>query len=229
MDYIKSIEKTYRSSGGGDYHHQIHAISEKAYDFIAENRKQKFQPYIQTNQSVLEFGVGQGWNLSKIVASKKSGYDLSDVGSVLSKYEIDFYNNLEEIEGLSFDVVLCSHVLEHVASPAEILDNIKKLLRQNGILILAVPYEKQRRFRKFKRNEPNHHIYSWNVQTLGALVEKCGYTVEESGLKPFGYERFVANIAAKWGLSFVFYKFGLFFLRLIRPEQEVFIVARNSN
>lgn len=228
MDYRKNIETTYQAGGGHDYHHQIHNVSEDAYNYIAQNRKEKFQPFIKSNFSVLEFGVGQGWNLAKIEAAKKVGYDLSSVADVLRRFDIDFTSDLSTLEANSFDIVLCSHVLEHVANPAEVLDQISNYLKPSGCLILAVPYEKQRRYRKYQKDEPNHHLYSWNPQTLGALVEKCGFEVIQAGLKPFGYERFVANIAAKWNLPFILYKLGLFKLRLIRPEQEVFIVAKKS-
>jgi len=48
---------------------------------------------------------------------------------------------------------------------------------------LFVPYEKERKYRHYDSKEPNHHLYSWNVQTLGNLVEEIGFKVMEGKIK----------------------------------------------
>lgn len=39
----------------------------------------------------------------------------------------------------SVDVVLCTQVLEHIPEPVKVLDEIRRVLRPNGTLILSVP------------------------------------------------------------------------------------------
>lgn len=58
-------------------------------------------------------------------------------------------------------VLICHHVLEHVPVPTEALTEIRRLLHPQGQLLLRVPYEPERRYRRFDPNEPNHHRYSW--------------------------------------------------------------------
>jgi hypothetical protein len=93
---------------------------------------------------------------------------------------------------------------------------------------LFVPYEKEKRYHRYDPKEPNHHLYSWNVQTLGNLVEDTGFNVMEGKLGRFGYDRFAAVWAARLRLG----EFGFRFLRkaihLVKPGFEVQIVAERS-
>lgn len=225
MDFRKNIESTYSEDGGQQYHHDTHNLLAGAFELIAENRRRKLQPHIHEDAKVFEFGVGQGWNLAFVKAADRLGYDLSAVEETLARYGIRFTSDLENLPRPGFEIIVCSHVLEHVAAPAEILSTIYDLLLPQGKLLLFVPYENQRRFRKYIPNEYNHHLYAWNVQTLAALVAKCGYKIESAQLVPFGYERFAANIIVKYSLPKWSYRLMLFLMRLIRPEREIFIVA----
>lgn len=44
------------------------------------------------------------------------------------------------LDSSSFDVVLCNQVLEHVFNPEEFLDEVNRVLKPNGKLILTVPF-----------------------------------------------------------------------------------------
>ena len=39
----------------------------------------------------------------------------------------------------SFDIIICSHVIEHIEEPSNILFEINKLLKRSGILFLKTP------------------------------------------------------------------------------------------
>lgn len=49
--------------------------------------------------------------------------------------------DLSAVESKSHDIVLCSHVIEHVESPIEFLNDLKRVARQ--YVILACPYEEK--------------------------------------------------------------------------------------
>ena len=110
----------------------------------------------------------------------------------------------------------------------EILKEIKRMLRKNGKLLLFVPFEKERRYRHFNPGEPNHHLYSWNVQTMGNLVIDMGFTIMQGNIREFGYDRFAAVRAVKLGLGQTGYRLIRKIIHLIKPASEVRIIAKKE-
>ena len=56
--------------------------------------------------------------------------------------QIDIVSDITAIprKSNSFDVVLCSEVLEHVPDPSLVLDELTRLLKPGGLLILTAPF-----------------------------------------------------------------------------------------
>lgn len=51
------------------------------------------------------------------------------------------YVSQEKMNKEKYDVIFCSHVLEHVADPKSCLEKVKSLLHPNGILFVALPFD----------------------------------------------------------------------------------------
>lgn len=222
---MRTAESFYQAASG--YHATQLEVPEVAYALMAVERARKIQPFLQPDWRVLEYGVGTGLNLSGVRCASRWGFDIAaHLGPALSPRGIQFFPAMAQVPGGSVDAVLCHHALEHVPSPMAALAEMERVLVPQGRLLLFVPYEREARYRRFRRDEPNHHLYSWNPQTLGNLVEAAGYVVEEAGCGPTGYERFAAVKAAQWGWPPALHRAFLAALRLIIPVEEVRVVAR---
>jgi hypothetical protein len=116
-------------------------------------------------------------------------------------------------------------MLEHAFNKKNLMATIYRLLRPQGRLLLFVPYEKERRFRRFDPSEPNHHLYSWNVQTLGNLVQDSGFTVQTASLCPFGQERFAAVLAERFHLGEGSFRVLRWVANTLKHELEVRLIA----
>ncbi len=93
----------------------------------------------------------------------------------------------------SFDVVTSWHVIEHVADPRRVLDEIRRVLRPDGWLVLATPNLDDRIFRAAYRLARGHspplyevgereiHLFHFSDQTLRALVKAAGFEVTDVG------------------------------------------------
>jgi hypothetical protein len=90
---------------------------------------------------------------------------------------------------------------------------------------LFVPFEKERRYRRFAPTEPNHHLYSWNAQTLGNLVTDAGFELREARLARFGYDRFAATWACRLHLEEAGFRCVRALAHFLRPAWEVRVVA----
>ena len=58
--------------------------------------------------------------------------------NVPTKYTLDV-TNLRGIPDGSYDFVLASHVLEHVANPIQGLVEMKRVLKPNGMMVVILP------------------------------------------------------------------------------------------
>jgi ubiquinone/menaquinone biosynthesis C-methylase UbiE len=71
----------------------------------------------------------------------------------------------------SFDAILCTEVLEHVADPVAVLREFARLLKPQGYLILTAPFCSLTHFAPYHFSTGfNHYWYSSHLQTLGFSV-----------------------------------------------------------
>jgi SAM-dependent methyltransferase len=208
----------YASTG---YHEQKHGASSKASDLITRYRSGKFLALIESSAlDVLEVGVGPGWNLARLPAHRRVGQDVTlAYAEQLRAQGVEFVSSLSQLSGQHFDAVILSHVLEHLLEPAAMLDALSSLLKPEGKLFLIVPLEQP--FRKYSTADKNHHLFSWNVQTLNDFLAACNYSVHSCKVKRYGFDRFAAELAVRSGGGFRLYKLLLLLLRLIRPSREI--------
>jgi ubiquinone/menaquinone biosynthesis C-methylase UbiE len=227
MTLEDKTRQRYSGEKGKQYHQTKRSIPEEAYNWVARHRAAKIQPFINKTDTILEYGVGTGWNMAELDCKKKLGSDLSEhLEPVVRSHGIEFVKDIKNIDDASVHVVICHHMLEHAANPPEILNEIRRILCENGKLLLFVPFEKERRYRQFNPDEPNHHLYSWNVQTLGNLISDMGFSIIQGKVREFGYDRFAAVWAVRFGLGETGYKLIRKTIHLIKPASEVYIIAK---
>lgn len=225
MSKVPNIDSLY-SDHGSHYHEGVHHLLPGGEVYISKIRSEKIQSFINESDIVFEYGVGQGWNLASLRAAFKEGYDLYTPAGITENYKINLIKEISNDLQNKYDTVICSHVLEHVINPAETLNLLHGVLKPEGKLILFVPYENQRRLKQYIPNEKNHHLFSWNPQTLGALLSVCKFNIFSVKLKKFGYERYFANLCVKFKLPYWVYKMLIRLALLLRPEYEIMVVAQ---
>ncbi|HEV7923713.1 MAG TPA: class I SAM-dependent methyltransferase [Verrucomicrobiae bacterium] len=222
----EQAERHYRGDAGRRYQESKRGLPEQAIPWVAALRSRKFAPLIGSDDVVLEYGVGSGWNLGALACRRKIGFDIADfLEASLRAQGIEFVADTKVLPDAVADVVICHHTLEHVLHPSDVLEEIRRLLKPAGRLLLYVPFEREGRYEHFNPAEPNHHLYSWNVQTLGNLVVEAGFEVSNAGVGEFGYSRFAANWAAKLHLGETGFRAVRQLLHGLRPAYEVRLIA----
>jgi SAM-dependent methyltransferase len=221
---FEQAERHYQGDAGRHYHRVKRGIPDRAVPWVAALRARKLSSHISADDVVLEYGVGTGWNLAGLTCRRKIGFDIAEgVEETVRGLAIEFVGDTSGVGDGTADVVICHHALEHVVDPAAALKEMGRLLKADGRLLLYVPLEGETR--DFRRNDPNHHLYSWNVQTLGNLVEETGFKVSEAGMGEFGYSRFAAVWAAKLGVGETGFRCLRRVLHILKPASEVRIIA----
>jgi hypothetical protein len=186
----------------------------------------KFAKWIDTHDTVLEFGVGNGWNLKYLACRKKYGYDVCPKPQTLDP-SIGFLNDINEFYE-KYDKILCHHVLEHTENPVKMLNDMKNAMNDSGTIIVFVPLEQGRRYKHFHASDTDHHLFSWNVQTLGNLLDSQDLSILEYGLMHTGLDRFVAEFAVKLRISFKGFMLILKIARFIYGKKEIYFAVRKK-
>jgi SAM-dependent methyltransferase len=92
----------------------------------------------------------------------------------------------------SYDVILMSHVLEHVENQTELLAHCKKLLKPGGRLVMSVPNIRSLGHFVYKRNwlnlDPPRHVILHSPQSLTNLLRGAGFSIAEMRTVPLNFE-----------------------------------------
>jgi SAM-dependent methyltransferase len=97
-----------------------------------------------------------------------------DTASSSRKTGPDFYydGKVLPFESQSFDTVISIQVLEHTPHPQVVLDEMARVVRKDGIVIVSVPFS-------FRLHEEPHDYFRYTPHGLRAMFEAAGLTVDE--------------------------------------------------
>jgi len=216
----------YQGSAGKQYHEIKRGVPEQALPWVLNSRAQKFSRHIKSSDVVFEYGVGAGWNLAQLQCAQKIGFDVADhLTERVQALGIKFVSDLATIPDKTADVVLCHQTLEHLSDPFKALNQLLRIARPGGHLILHVPWERERRYSQYNPQEPNHHLYNWNAQNIGNLVTLTGFQINTVQVLTYGYDRFAAVLALKMKMGAPGYRLLRRILILLRPLYEIELIA----
>lgn len=223
------VTDIYTVDKGETYHRARHGISDIAFKIVSGNRASFYSKYINQDDKVLEFGTGPGWNLVGLQCNEKHAYDISTYyAEFFEKNKIEFYSNISKVPKSFFDVVICSHVLEHVPNPLGSLMDIRDTLKDNGLLILSIPSDISSKYDKYNKSDKDHHLFSWNIQTICTLVEASDFEVLKYFKKPHGGAIFLANFFDRFNLPKPFFNFSFRVINLFYSSKEIVVIAKKN-
>jgi SAM-dependent methyltransferase len=96
----------------------------------------------RTDLRVLDAGCGSNSYVRTPETAHRVGIDISEEQlrkNIFVDEKILGDIQVYELPSASFDVIICWWVLEHLREPTEVLSRFRDALRENGIMILAIP------------------------------------------------------------------------------------------
>lgn len=139
--------------------------------------------------TLLDVGCGAGQYLLDMKSRgwRVYGSELSKAGTAAGRSEaLDIREGELMNAGFPdnmFDFVRSNHSLEHMPDPRTVLLEMRRLLKNDGVLVIGVPNIDGLIARWFNQYWWNFgvpvHTYNFNAKNLGMLLEQCGFRVEK--------------------------------------------------
>src|SRR3990172_554887 len=160
-------------------------VVETVITFSRSLRRQRIEKCIEKGR-ILDIGCGRGVFLDEMRKHgwKVAGTEYNEVTakSINKIYDINVVTGNPGDWGFSpgsFDVVTMNHVLEHMSAPEKAINECSRVLREGGLLVVAVPNitSLQSIIGKhlwFHLDIP-YHIYHFSEMGLSSLIEKHGF------------------------------------------------------
>jgi SAM-dependent methyltransferase len=185
-------------------HHEIYFEYLKKQSFLGKAYRKLFlRPLLKKylKGKLLDVGCGIGDMLD---------YMPNSVGVDVNQYNVDFckkrgleaYLTLHDILNFcndEFDSALLDNVLEHIESPTELLIEIKRVLKNGGVLVIGVPGIKG------FSSDSDHKVF-YQENDLIDLARKSGFEVNNFFYMPFFKSKFLSKKLRQYAVYSVWIK-----------------------
>lgn len=175
------------------------------YGFNIYNRCKWVESYaarLPSGTRILDVGAGMGQYRTLFAHCDYKAHDFGQEPQTIGHYTpLDYESDILAIpvSDASFDAILCTEVIEHVPEPIKAIQEMTRILRPGGIILLSAP--------------------------LGCLLHQEPY-IYYGGYTPYWYRRFLGQagcdviaIESNQGFFSLFADYSLWFSNLIHPRQ----------
>jgi 2-polyprenyl-3-methyl-5-hydroxy-6-metoxy-1,4-benzoquinol methylase len=182
-----------------EYYHPLHfGTAEPIENLFSKGQGAKIfnfvKAYLKSSSiKIFELGAGCGTNLEEFVnVAKKNNFDVVCYGSEYNKDYVEYgnkkglkltSNSIEEYANNTknrFDLIILSHVFEHLTDPFDTLNNIKKISHKGTMLYIEVPGVLDLKTRyvyncDFLKYLTHAHTFNYSLSSLKASLNQCGF------------------------------------------------------
>jgi 2-polyprenyl-3-methyl-5-hydroxy-6-metoxy-1,4-benzoquinol methylase len=194
-----------------------HAV--RKYMLARKRRLVEKATSLRTGQ-ILDVGTGTGFFLNEMKANgwQVAGTEKSSDARDFAKKEFNLENfpseKLFELKDNSFEVITLWHVLEHIHLINENMETFRRLLKEKGKLIIAVPNHESfdaKHYREFwAAFDVPRHIWHFSPRQMKQLGEKHGFKLASLHTMPFD-SFYVAMLSEKYKKSKLALFKGIYF------------------
>lgn len=151
------------------------SIFTNPYYFVRKGLTYGIKLYAHHIQGVvLDFGCGTKPYRESFIAKKYIGVDVPVSGHDHSGEPIDiFYNGkVLPFQNESFDSIFCTEALEHIFNPDEMLDELHRVLKGDGKMLLTLPFA-------WAEHEPPYDFARYTSYGIADLLVRHNFEVLE--------------------------------------------------
>lgn len=203
---LENLGRYYESEDYISHTDNKRSVFEKVYHFVKSIALKNKLNLINSEQSqkgkILDIGAGTG---DFLLTAKNDGWNVIGVEpserakNIAKQKGISFVEEISELENNSFDVITMWHVLEHVPNLEFQIQELKRLLKPTGTLIVAVP--------NFKSFDAKHygefwaafdvpiHFWHFSKKAIKSLFEKVDMKLEK--VLPMKFDSFYVSLLSE--------------------------------
>lgn len=134
-------------------------------------------------ENVLDYGASDGYLMkefkNKYPNVNIKGLELNKGHANWAKYienlDVTLSSDLNQFNEKEFDLIVLYHVLEHIQSPNIFLEEIKKKLKPNGLIYLALPTLNRIDYPNIEQLFKDEHINFWTDNSLEHFFNLAGF------------------------------------------------------
>ncbi len=175
-------------------------MTDNAYQFVRKimlNWKKNLIRKItgHSSGSILDIGSGTGHFLNTM---KKSGWDIKgvEINAKAREYAASQFNidtiHPDKIQTLpvnSFDCITLWHVLEHFHEPFKLMEEIGRLLKSEGVAIIALPntnsFDSKYYDKRWAAYDVPRHLWHFNPSAFSLFAFKNKFSIAKKRYLPF--------------------------------------------
>jgi len=203
---LENLGRYYESEDYISHTDNKRSVFEKAYHFVKSIALKNKLNLINSEQpqkgKILDIGAGTG---DFLLTAKNDGWNVIGVEpserakNIAKQKGISFVEEISQLENNSFDVITMWHVLEHVPNLELQIQELKRLLKPTGTLIVAVP--------NFKSFDAKHygefwaafdvpiHFWHFSKKAIKSLFEKVDMKLEK--VLPMKFDSFYVSLLSE--------------------------------
>ena len=203
---IEELPEYYKSEKYISHTDSEKGIFDRAYQLVKSLMLGQKLKWIDNQKPVkgnlLDLGAGTG---DFLAAAKKKGWTIHGVepNSGARKLASEKSVLLEETSSSFpedfFDVITMWHVLEHVPNLEEQILELDRLLKKDGLLVIAVPNFNSYDAGVYKEHwaayDVPRHLYHFSRRSIAALFSKFSFTVIKE--KPLVFDSFYVSLLSE--------------------------------
>ena len=175
-------------------------ITDKMYQFIRRimlNRKKRIirKTTGLSTGSILDIGSGTGHFLNTM---KLEGWNTKgvEINAKAREYAASCFNidtispeNIQTLPANSFDCITLWHVLEHFHEPFKFMEEIARLIKPDGVVIIALPntdsFDSEYYGKEWAAYDVPRHLWHFNPSTFSLFATKNKFSIVEKRYLPF--------------------------------------------
>lgn len=202
----KDLHKYYESEKYISHTDGKGSLFEKLYQFIKKfalkNKVNLISDLHPNKGKLLDIGAGTG---DFLALAKSNGWEITGIEpsakakSIAEKKGVTFADSSQVLEQHSFDVITMWHVLEHVPELDQQIKELKRLLKPDGTVIIAVPNFRSFDAKYYKRFwaafDVPRHLWHFSKKTIKILFQNEKMKVEK--ILPMKFDAFYVSLLSE--------------------------------